>query len=76
ASAVMGFVGWLTLRGDMWCAPERCTLWMQSGKTVEKTMILAGVIGLCIAIYLFIMYLMKSEELKYLINIRKKKNDS
>jgi len=76
ASAVMGFVGWLTLRGNMWCAPEQCTLWMQSGKTVEKAVILAGVIGLCIAIYIFIMYLMKSEELKYLINIRKKKNDS
>jgi putative peptidoglycan lipid II flippase len=71
ASSVMGLIGWFIIRGDMWCAPERCTLWMESGKTIEKTGILIGIIILCIAVYFLIMHLMKSEELKYLIKMRR-----
>jgi putative peptidoglycan lipid II flippase len=71
ASSVMGLAGWFIIRGDMWCAPEQCTLWVESGRTIEKAGILTGVIALCIAIYLLIMHLMKSEELKYLIKMRK-----
>jgi len=62
ASCVMGFVGWLIIRG---------AVWTESGRTFEKASILAGVIAICIAVYFSIMYLMKSEELKYLIKIFK-----
>ncbi len=73
ASLAMGIVGWYAIRRDMWCAPERCTLWMESGRTLEKTGILTGVIILCAAVYFLMMHLMKSEELSYLIKMRKEK---
>lgn len=72
ASSIMGLIGWFIIRGDMWCAPERCTLWVESGRTIEKAGILIGVIALCVAVYFLIMHLMKSEELKYLVKMRKK----
>ncbi|MCK5427655.1 MAG: hypothetical protein KAJ34_08160, partial [Thermodesulfovibrionia bacterium] len=71
ASTVMGFIGWSLIRGDLWCAQERCTLWMESGNIIEKAGALTGVIIVCIIIYFFIMYVMKSEELRYLLRIRK-----
>lgn len=70
ASSVMGLIGWFIIKG--WCAPAQCTLWMESGRTVEKAGILGGVIMLCVAVYFLIMYLMKSEELRYLISMRRK----
>ena len=63
ASLVMGLIGRLLLRGD---------IWMESGRFLQKSGKLAVVIGLCIVIYFLMMRLMKSEELKYLLNIRKK----
>ncbi len=48
-------------------------MWNEAAGTVVKAFILAGVISLCIGIYLLIMYLVKSEEFKYLLMIRKKK---
>jgi putative peptidoglycan lipid II flippase len=65
ASAVTGFMGWFIIKGDMW---------MQSGKIIEKASAMTGVIALYIAVYILIMYLFRSEELTYLINMRKKKS--
>lgn len=64
ASAVTGLISWFIIRGDMWT---------HGGKTIEKAEILTGVIALYIAVYIFIMHLLGSEELKYLINMRKKR---
>ncbi len=64
ASLVMGFIGRFLLRGDMW---------IESGRVIEKTGLMAVVICLCISIYFLMMWFMKSDELKYLINIRKKR---
>lgn len=64
ASFMMGLVGWFTIKGD---------IWTESGRAFEKASILTGVIALCVAIYFLIMYLMKSEELKYLIKMRKER---
>ncbi|MBI5049772.1 MAG: murein biosynthesis integral membrane protein MurJ [Nitrospirae bacterium] len=64
ASFIMGFTGWLIIRGGMW---------KEGGRLIEKAFILSGVIALCIAIYLLIMHLMKSEEMKYLLKIYKEK---
>lgn len=60
ASSVMGIVGWMVIRSDMW---------HESGRVIEKTGILGGVIILCIMVYLLIMHLTKSEELEYLIKM-------
>ena len=64
ASAVTGLISWFIIRGDMWT---------QGGKTIEKAGILTGIIALYIAVYIFIMHLLGSDELKYLVNLRKKK---
>lgn len=73
ASLIMGFIARFIVMGDMWCAPGRCALWTESGKTVHKAGILGGAIALSFAIYLLIMYLMRSEELKQVINMIKEK---
>ncbi|MBI4681340.1 MAG: murein biosynthesis integral membrane protein MurJ [Nitrospirae bacterium] len=65
ASAVTGLMGWFIIRGD---------IWMQSGKIIEKASAMTGVIALYIAVYILIMYLFRSEELTYLIKMRKKKS--
>jgi putative peptidoglycan lipid II flippase len=64
ASMIMGLIGWHTIKGD---------IWIESGRTLEKAAILSGVIALCAGIYFSIMYMMKSEELEYLIKMRKRK---
>ncbi len=51
-------------------------MWNGDAGIVVKAFILAGVISLCIGIYLLIMYLVKSEELKYLVTMIKKKEIS
>jgi len=66
ASIIMGMTGHGLVRGDMW---------RESGMVVEKSLMLIGVIILCILIYLLIMYLMKGEELLYLMKMRAKKKD-
>ena len=65
ASAVTGLMGWFIIRGD---------IWMESGKIIEKASAMTGVIALYIAVYILIMYLFRSEELTYLIKMRKKKS--
>ncbi len=64
ASSVMGLVGWFMLSGE---------LWKESGRLTEKSLLLSGEIALCVGIYILLMYLMKSEELTYLLKMRKKK---
>ena len=64
SSIIMGSMGWFILRGDMW---------RESGRMFEKSIILSGTIALCVGVYIVLMYLMRSEELKYLINMRKKR---
>ena len=64
ASAVTGLISWFIIRGD---------IWTQSGRTIEKAGILTSVSALYIATYIIIMHLLKSEELSYLVNMRKKK---
>jgi putative peptidoglycan lipid II flippase len=63
ASFIMGCAGWFMLQGDMW---------MESGRTLEKSLLLTGVIAVCVGLYLLFMYLMKSDELSYLLKMRKK----
>lgn len=60
ASSVMGIVGWMIIRSD---------IWRESGRIIEKTGVLGGVIILCILVYLLLMHLTKSEELEYLIKM-------
>lgn len=65
ASAVTGLISWFITRGDMW---------MQDGRAIEKAAILTAVIVSYLAVYIFIMRLLGSEELMYLMNLRKKKS--
>ncbi|RJR17603.1 MAG: murein biosynthesis integral membrane protein MurJ [Nitrospiraceae bacterium] len=64
ASTVTGIICWLIIRGD---------LWTQGGRIPEKTGILCSVIVLFLALYAGIMHLLGSDELKYLMSMRKKK---
>jgi putative peptidoglycan lipid II flippase len=64
ASSVMGSIGLLVIN-------IKKDIWTISGKLPEKAGILAGVIVLCIAVYFLIMYLLKSEELNYVIRMFK-----
>jgi putative peptidoglycan lipid II flippase len=64
ASSIIGVIAWSLLRGEMW---------KESGKIAEKAFLLAGVIAMSAGAYLLIMYLMRSEELTYLLKMRKKR---
>jgi putative peptidoglycan lipid II flippase len=64
ASAMMGVAGWATTRSD---------IWRESGRLAEKAGVFSGVFILCIGIYLLMMHLMKSEEMKYLIDMYKER---
>ena len=65
ASVVMGFLGWYVVNGFTWT---------EHGDVLRKAGILGGVIVSCSALYLLMMYFMKSEELEYLLKLRKTKN--
>jgi formate-dependent nitrite reductase membrane component NrfD len=65
ASTAMGIMGFFVLK---------MYAWNDQSVIFEKAGILASVIALCIGIYILIMHLMKSEELKYLIRMRKRKS--
>jgi putative peptidoglycan lipid II flippase len=64
SSALMGFSGWVLLRGE---------LWQVSGNTVEKAVYLTATIFLCLGIYTGCSYLLKNEELTYIIGVIKRK---
>jgi putative peptidoglycan lipid II flippase len=67
SSTVMGIIGWVIIRGDVW---------KESGRILEKSGNLFSVIVLCIIIYLLLMRLLGSDELDYLIKMRKRKKES
>ncbi len=64
ASVAMGAAGWFLLHGE---------LWKESGRSMEKAGYLSGVIILCSAIYFFMSYLLKSEEMEYVVGLARKK---
>ena len=66
ASLIMGIIGLFTIQAFMWS---------DSSGIFQKSATLAGVIALCVGVYILIMHLMKSEELKYLLNMRKKRTE-
>ncbi len=63
ASAFMGLLAWFI---------SNTQIWTESGNTAIKAIVLAGIITLCAVVYMVLMYLMKSEELGYLLKMRKK----
>lgn len=64
ASAVMGIAGWFLFHGE---------LWRYSGRSIEKAGYLSGGIIICIGLYLFMSYLLKSEEMGYVVDLIRKK---
>lgn len=58
ASLIMGFIGGIFLRSAIWKMP---------GDTIEKAFYLSGTIFLCICSYLFLSYIMRSEEAFYVM---------
>jgi putative peptidoglycan lipid II flippase len=64
AAGIMGIVGGMILNGN---------LWQFSGNIVNKVFYLSGTIALCVGIYFFLTYLLKSEECLYIIDMVKKK---
>ena len=63
ASAVMGFAGLYALK---------LYGWQNAVSIFEKAGVLAGIIMLCVAVFIAAMHFTKSEELRYLINMRKR----
>jgi putative peptidoglycan lipid II flippase len=63
ASIVMGVAGLYLMKAFMW---------EEGASIVLKVSILSGVILFCIVVYLLIMKLIKSEELDYLVRMRKR----
>ena len=64
ASSVTGLMGWMLLHGE---------IWKIHGGTLNKVFYLGGTITLFIGIYLFLSYLLKSEEFSYIIGMVKQK---
>ncbi|MHB8173040.1 MAG: murein biosynthesis integral membrane protein MurJ [Nitrospirota bacterium] len=64
ASAVMGVICYFIARGD---------LWAMNGHTVRKGAIVGAAIAAGLAVYFSILYLLKSEELSFIINTYKRK---
>ncbi len=64
ASSIMGITGWLLLHGEMW---------QIHGYTINKVFYLSGTIIICIGVYLFLSYLLKSEEIYYIIGTIKQR---
>jgi putative peptidoglycan lipid II flippase len=64
ASFIMGIIGWIILHGE---------LWQINGRTLIKAFYLSGTIIICIGVYLFLSYLLKSEEIYYMIGTIKQR---
>ena len=64
AAGIMGVIGGIILRGS---------LWHFSGNIMNKVLYLSGTIALCIGVYFFLTYMLKSEECSYIIGIIKSK---
>jgi len=59
-ASVMGILGHLVLRGQ---------LWQESGLALKKSMLLGLAIGACLLVYGVMSYLLRSEELRYLVEL-------
>jgi putative peptidoglycan lipid II flippase len=64
ASIIMGVLGFAAIRGLMW---------QDGAGIIEKASVLSGVIALCVGIYVLLMFLMKSDELKFILKMRKRR---
>jgi putative peptidoglycan lipid II flippase len=64
AASIMGVIGAMLLQGE---------LWKIHGSTLNKAFYLSGTIALCVGIYLFLSYLLKSEEGFYVMDMVKRK---
>lgn len=64
ASLVMGAAGFFAMR---------IFTWNENAAIIEKAAVLSSVIAMCIGVYLLIMHLAKSDELRYLRTMRKKR---
>src|SRR4030066_93279 len=60
ASSVMGIIGGLLLRSN---------IWQIQGYTLDKVFYLSGTIALCTCLYFFLSYIMKSEEVSYILTM-------
>jgi len=65
ASIVMGAIGWWISRNPVWDAP---------GNTLYKTEWLAGGMAASVVFYVLAMWAMRSEELKFLWGMVRRKN--
>ncbi|MBI3592805.1 MAG: polysaccharide biosynthesis C-terminal domain-containing protein, partial [Nitrospirae bacterium] len=59
AAALMGFAGWLAVRSS---------IWTMSGHGLQKAVYLGTTMIICGGIYMLLSYLLKSEEMGYIIN--------
>lgn len=65
ASVIMGIAGWAVVKGGVWSL---------QGHTLRKAASLGGVLLFCAVVYLALSYLLKSEEMGYIIDkVRRKK---
>jgi putative peptidoglycan lipid II flippase len=64
ASAVMGITGWCILRGNLWSI---------SGRITEKMLHLSGTIAICLSVYLFLCFMLKIDEMRYITQAIKKR---
>jgi len=65
ASLIMGIAGWFIVRDEMWSINA---IWTMSGYSLQKAVYLTAAITLCAGIYILLAYLLKSEEIGYIIN--------
>lgn len=64
ASSAMGLTGGMLLHGEVWHI---------HGDTINKAFYLSGTTAICICIYLFLSYLLKSEEASYVLEMVKQR---
>jgi putative peptidoglycan lipid II flippase len=65
ASLLMGIVGWFIVRSEIWAINE---IWQMSGHSLQKAAYLIVAITVCAGIYILLAYLLKSDEIGYIIN--------
>jgi putative peptidoglycan lipid II flippase len=70
ASAIMGLAGWFIVSNGIWSISE---VWTMSGYGLKKAVYLGSAIIICGGIYMFLSYLLKSEEFGYIIERLKEK---
>ena len=64
AASLMGITGGILLHGK---------LWQVHGNTISKVVYMSGTVFICITIYFLVSYLLKNEELSYVLRMIKQK---